>query len=81
MNEDENGVIVIDRIWPMIDGWMLWLNERLAQPTVILQLYMGGEEAPVWWADYQNEASHLRRKGLFHLCTQTDTAAGHGDLR
>ena len=47
MNEDEDGRIVLDGIWPMIDGRMLWLNERFAQPTVLLQLYMGGEEAPV----------------------------------
>jgi hypothetical protein len=36
MNEDEDRRIVFDGIWPMIDGRMLWLNERLAQPTVLL---------------------------------------------
>jgi Alpha/beta hydrolase domain len=73
MNEDEDRHIVFDGIWPMIDGRMLWLNERFAQPTVLLQLYMGGEEAPVWWADFPNEARHLPPNGLLHLCTMTRT--------
>lgn len=73
MNEDEGRRIVFDGIWPMVDGRMLWLNERFAQPTVLLQLYMGGEEAPVWWADFPNEARHLPRNGLLHLCTTTHT--------
>ena len=73
MNEDEDRRIVFDGIWPEIDGRMLWLNERFAQPTVLLQLYMGGEEAPVWWADFPNEARHLPRNGLLHLCTMTHT--------
>jgi hypothetical protein len=73
MNEDEHGRIVLDGIWPMIDGRMLWLNERFAQPTVLLQLYMGGEEAPVWWADFPNEARLLPPNGLLHRCTMTRT--------
>jgi hypothetical protein len=73
MNQDEKGRIVLDGIWPMIDGRMLWLNERFAQPTVLLQLYMGGEEAPVWWADFPNQARHLPPNGLLHRCTATHT--------
>ena len=73
MNQDEDGRIVFNGIWPMVDGRMLWLNERFAQPTVLLQLYMGGEEAPVWWADFPNEARHLPPNGLLHLCTTTHT--------
>ena len=73
MNEDEDRRIVFDGIWPEIDGRMLWLNERFAQPTVLLQLYMGGEEAPVWWADFPNEARNLPPNGLLHRCRTTDT--------
>jgi hypothetical protein len=73
MNEDEGGLIVFDGIWPLVDGRLLWLNERFAQPTVLLQLYMGGEEAPVWWADFPNQARHLPINGLLHLCTMTNT--------
>ncbi len=46
-NEDENGRIVFAGANSQIDGRMLWLNQRFAQPNVLLQLYMGGEEAPV----------------------------------
>ena len=73
MNEDENRRMVFDGIYPVIDGRMLWLNERFAQPTVLLQLYMGGEEAPVWWADFPNEARHLPPNGLLHRCNETRT--------
>ena len=74
--------MVFDGTWPQIDGRMLWLNERFAQPTVLLQLYMGGEEAPVWWADFPNEARHLPPNGLLHRCAdERDMSADHGDLR
>jgi hypothetical protein len=72
-NEDEHGRIVFDGANPQIDGRMLWLNERFAQPTVLLQLYMGGNEAPVWWANYPNEARHLGANGLLRRCNQTNT--------
>ena len=65
--------MVFDGAWPQIDGRMLWLNERFAQPTVLLQLYMGGEEAPVWWADFPNEARHLPPNGLLHRCAESGT--------
>jgi hypothetical protein len=64
---------VFDGINPQVDGRMLWLNERFAQPTVLLQLYMGGEEAPVWWADFPNEARHLGGDGILHRCNQSNT--------
>ena len=64
---------VFDGAWAQVDGRMLWLNERFAQPTVLLQLYMGGEEAPVWWADFPNEARHLPPNGLLHRCAESGT--------
>jgi hypothetical protein len=72
-NEDENGRVVFDGANPQIDGRMLWLNERFAQPTVLLQLYMGGEEAPVWWANYPNEARGLGADGILRRCKQSNT--------
>ena len=72
-NEDEHGRMVFVGANPQIDGRMLWLNERFAQPTVLLQLYMGGNEAPVWWANYPNEARHLGANGLLRRCNQTNT--------
>jgi hypothetical protein len=71
-NEDEKGRIVFDGANPQIDGRMLWLNQRFAQPTVLLQLYMGGEEAPVWWANYPNEARHLGADGILRRCKQSN---------
>jgi len=72
-NEDENGRMVFDGANPQIDGRMLWLNQRFAQPTVLLQLYMAGEEAPVWWANYPNEARHLGANGILRRCKQNNT--------
>ncbi len=72
-NEDENGRQVFVGANPQIDGRMLWLNERFAQPTVLLQLYMGGNEAPVWWANSPNDARHLGANGLLRRCKQDNT--------
>src|SRR5262249_54242972 len=35
--------------------------------------YMGGDEAPVWWADYPNLARDLPPNGMLHRCSQTNT--------
>jgi hypothetical protein len=72
-NEDENGRQVFVGANPQIDGRMLWLNERFAQPTVLLQLYMGGNEAPVWWANSPNDARHIGANGLLRRCKQNNT--------
>jgi hypothetical protein len=34
---------------------------------------MGGDEAPVWWADYPNLARHLPPNGMLHRCAQSNT--------
>jgi hypothetical protein len=72
-NQDESNRLIFDGAWPQIDGRMMWLNERWAQPTVLTQLYMGGEEAPVWWADFPNQARNLPANGLLHRCTATNS--------
>jgi len=72
-NEDETGRIVFDGANSQIDGRMLWMNQRFAQPTVLLQLYMGGEEAPVWWADAPNDARHLAASGILSRCSRNKT--------
>ena len=58
-NEDEDGRIVFDGAWPQIDGRMMVMNIRWGQPNNLMYLYMGGDEAPVWWADYPNLARGL----------------------
>jgi hypothetical protein len=72
-NQDENNKLIFEGAWPQIDGRMLWLNERWAQPTVLTQLYMGGNEAPVWWADFPNQARNLPADGILHRCTATNS--------
>jgi hypothetical protein len=52
---------------------MMWANERWAQENVIPNLYMGGDESPVWWADFPNQARGLPASGMLDRCTQSGT--------
>jgi hypothetical protein len=70
---DKKGRIVFDGAWPQIDGRMMVMNIRWGQPNNLMYLYMGGDEAPVWWADYPNLARHLPPNGMLHRCAQNDT--------
>ena len=72
-NKGENGRTVFDGAWPQIDGRMMVMNIRWGQPNNLMYLYMGGDEAPVWWADYPNLARHLPPNGMLHRCTQSNT--------
>jgi hypothetical protein len=72
-NKDENGRKVFDGAWPQVDGRMMVMNIRWGQPNNLMYLYMGGDEAPVWWADYPNLARGLPADGMLHRCAQTDT--------
>ena len=72
-NQDERNRIVVNGAWPQIDGRMMWMNERWAQPNVIPNLYMGGDEAPVWWADFPDFSRDLPPNGILHRCAQTNT--------
>lgn len=72
-NKDENGRIVFDGAWPQIDGRMMVMNIRWGQPNNLMYLYMGGDEAPIWWADYPNLARHLAPDGMLHRCAESHT--------
>ena len=72
-NKDEENRIVHDGAWPQIDGRMMVMNLRFGLPNNLMYLYMGGDEAPVWWADYPNLARDLPANGLLHRCAQTNT--------
>ncbi len=72
-NEDEDGRIVFDGDWVIISGRILYMNERWSQPNVLSNLYMGGNEAPVWWADYPNQSRGLPAAGMLDRCTTTGT--------
>ncbi len=72
-NEDEDGRIVFDGDWVIISGRILWMMPRWSQPNVLLDLYMGGNEAPVWWADFPNQARNLPAAGILDRCTASGT--------
>jgi hypothetical protein len=70
---DQRGRIVFDGAWPQIDGRMMVMNIRWGQPNNLMYLYMGGDEAPVWWADYPNLARRLPPDGMLHRCAESGT--------
>ena len=70
---DEGGRVVFEGAWPQIDGRMMVMNIRWGQPNNLMYLYMGGDEAPVWWADYPNLARGLPANGMLHRCAQNNT--------
>jgi len=72
-NQDEQNRIVFDGAWPQIDGRMMVMNLRWGLPNNLMYLYMGGDEAPVWWADYPNFARGLPSNGMLHRCAETRT--------
>ena len=72
-NQDETNQKVVDGAWGQIDGRMLFMNSRFALPDVITNIYMMGDEAPVWWADYPNLARGLPANGILHRCNETNT--------
>ena len=72
-NKDEDGRKIFDGAWPQIDGRMMVMNLRFGLPNNLMYLYMGGDEAPVWWPDYPNLARGLPPNGILHRCTQSGT--------
>jgi hypothetical protein len=49
------------------------MNLRWAAPNDLMYLDRGGDEAPVWWADYPNLARNLPANGMLHRCAQNNT--------
>jgi hypothetical protein len=70
-NQDESNRIVFDGAWPQIDARMMIMNVRWGAPNDLMYLYRGGDEAPVWWADYPNLARNLPANGMLHRCSAT----------
>jgi alpha/beta hydrolase family protein len=70
-NQDESNHIVFDGAWPQIDGRMMVMNIRWGAPNDLMYLDRGGDEAPVWWADYPNLARNLPADGMLHRCNAT----------
>ena len=72
-NRDESGNKVFDGDWVIIAGRILWMMPRWSQPNVLSNLYMGGNEAPVWWADFPNQSRGLSAAGMLDLCNASNT--------
>ena len=70
-NQDESGRIVFDGGWDIIASRDLWMMPRWSQPTVILNLYQGGNEAPIWWSDFPNQARNLPAASILDRCNAT----------
>jgi len=72
-NEDENGKIIWDGMWPERAGQAGGFNIRFAQPGNIADLYEQGGEQPTWWVDWPDTARGRPAWGILHRCTQTNT--------
>jgi hypothetical protein len=72
-NEDENGKIIWDGMWPERAGQAGSFNVRFSQPGNIADLYEPGAEQPTWWVDWPDTARGRPAWGILHRCTQTNT--------
>jgi hypothetical protein len=72
-NQDESRRIVSNGVWSEIDGRMLFMNSRFALPDVLLEPFMMGDEAPVWWSDFPNLARNFPPAGLLDTCKVSNT--------
>ncbi len=70
-NEDENGKIVWDGMWPERAGMAGSFNIRFAIPGNIADLYEPGGEQPTWWSDYADVARGRPSWGILHRCNGT----------
>jgi Alpha/beta hydrolase domain len=72
-NQDESRRMVSNGAWSEIDGRMLFMNSRFALPDVLLEPFMMGDEAPVWWSDFPNLARNFPPAGLLDACKASNT--------
>jgi hypothetical protein len=72
-NQDETGRKVFDGAYADRAGRILWMNERFNETNVLPSIFMAGQEGPVWWGDYPNQARGLPPNGLLHRCTASNT--------
>jgi hypothetical protein len=72
-NQDEAGRIVWDGSNPNIASRVIDLNRRFAQPGTDVELYGLGNEAPVWWEDWNDAPRKRGTSGLLDRCRSTNT--------
>ena len=72
-NQDEAGRIVWDGSNPNIAARVIDLNRRFAAPGTDVELYGLGNEAPVWWEDWNDAPRGRGTSGLLDRCRATNT--------
>jgi hypothetical protein len=72
-NQDESNRQIFEGQWVIISGKVLWMMPRWSQPNIIGNLYMGGYEAPTWWADFPNQGRGLPPGSMLDKCNATKT--------
>jgi len=72
-NEDENGKIIWNGMWPERAGQAGSFNIRFVQPGNIADLYEPGGEQPTWWIDWPDTARGRPAWGILHRCSTTNT--------
>ena len=72
-NQDETGRIVWDGSNPNIASRVIDLNRRFATPGTDVELYGLGNEAPVWWEDWNDAPRGRGTSGLLDRCRASNT--------
>jgi hypothetical protein len=72
-NQDEAGRIVWEGSNPNIASRVIDLNRRFASPGTDVELYGLGNEAPVWWEDWNDAPRGRGSSGLLDRCRASNT--------
>jgi Alpha/beta hydrolase domain len=72
-NEDLDGRIVWDGIFPFIAGRQTPLNFRFAAPGGAASLYEPGSEPVLWWSRYSDSKRGRRSASLLDRCSASQT--------
>ena len=72
-NEDLEGRVVWDGVFPYIAGRQLALNLRFAAPGGAAGLYEPGSEPALWWGRAEDRARGRRASSLLDRCRKTRT--------
>jgi hypothetical protein len=72
-NQDEAGRIVWEGSNPNIAARVIDMNRRFAQPGTDVEMYGLGNEAPVWWEDWNDAPRGRGTSGLLDRCRASRT--------
>jgi hypothetical protein len=72
-NQDEAGRIVWEGSNPNIASRVIDMNRRFASPGTDVELYGLGNEAPLWWEDWNDTPRGRGTAGLLDRCRASNT--------